>query len=95
MTAFWDRTHFERNLRDEVRRVSCSGLSDREWGGGGGVSASGERPVGASGDAWVPRRAQAMLNLCATYLNGDWDSFWAYHVEQEDGRLYRKLGETG
>ena len=38
---------------------------------------------------------QAMLELRATYLNGEWDAFWAYHVEQEDGRLYRKLRETG
>jgi hypothetical protein len=30
-----------------------------------------------------------MLNLRATYLNEEWDSFWAYHVEQEDERLYR------
>jgi hypothetical protein len=44
---------------------------------------------------WHPDGAQAMLNLRATYLNEEWDSFWAYHVEQEDGRLYRKLGETG
>jgi hypothetical protein len=48
-----------------------------------------------AGMRWYPDGAQAMLNLRATYLNGDWDSFWAYHVEQEDGRLYRKLGETG
>jgi hypothetical protein len=27
---------------------------------------------------WHPDGAQAMLNLRATYLNGDWDSFWAY-----------------
>jgi hypothetical protein len=48
-----------------------------------------------TGMRWQPDGAQAMLNLRATYLNGEWDSYWAYHVEQEDGRLYRKLGETG
>jgi hypothetical protein len=48
-----------------------------------------------TGMRWHPDGAQAMLNLRATYLNGEWDSFWAYHVEQEDERLYRRLGETG
>jgi hypothetical protein len=48
-----------------------------------------------AGMRWHPDGAQAMLNLRATYLNGEWDSFWSYHVEQEDERLYRKLGGTG
>ena len=48
-----------------------------------------------AGMRWHPDGAQAMLNLRATYLNGEWDSFWAYHVEQEDNRLYGKLGKTG
>jgi hypothetical protein len=48
-----------------------------------------------TGMRWHPEGAQAMLNLRATYLNGEWDSFWAYHVEQEDERLYGKLRETG
>jgi hypothetical protein len=48
-----------------------------------------------TGMRWHPDGAQAMLNLRATYLNGEWDSYWAYHVEQEDERLYRKLEETG
>ena len=25
-----------------------------------------------------------MLDLRGTYLNEDWESFWTYHVEQED-----------
>jgi hypothetical protein len=48
-----------------------------------------------AGMRWHPDGAQAMLNLRATHLNGEWDSFWSYHVEQEDERLYRKLGKTG
>jgi hypothetical protein len=48
-----------------------------------------------TGMRWHPDGAQAMLNLRATYLNQEWDSFWAYHVEQEDDRLYRKLRKTG
>jgi hypothetical protein len=48
-----------------------------------------------AGMRWIPDGAQAMLDLRATYLNGEWDAFWAYHVEQEDDRLYRKLRETG
>ena len=48
-----------------------------------------------TGMRWHPDGAQAMLNLRATYLNEAWDSFWPYHVEQEDERLYRKLRRTG
>jgi len=48
-----------------------------------------------AGMRWHPDGAQAMLNLRATYLNGEWDSFWFYHVEQEDERLYGKLRGTG
>lgn len=48
-----------------------------------------------TGMRWHPDGAQAMLNLRATYLNGEWDPYWAYHVEQENERLYRQLGKTG
>jgi hypothetical protein len=48
-----------------------------------------------TGMRWQPDGAQAMLNLRATYLNGEWDSYWADHVAQEDERLYGKLRETG
>jgi hypothetical protein len=48
-----------------------------------------------AGMRWQPDGAQAMLDLRATYLNGEWDEFWSYHVEQEDDRLYRKLRKTG
>jgi hypothetical protein len=48
-----------------------------------------------AGMRWIPDGAQAMLDLRATYLNGEWEAFWSYHVEQEDDRLYRKLRQTG
>ncbi len=48
-----------------------------------------------AGMRWRPEGAQAMLDLRATYLNGEWDSFWAYHVEKEDERLYGGLRKTG
>jgi len=48
-----------------------------------------------AGMRWHPDGAQAMLDLRATYLNGEWEAFWAYHVEQEDDRLYRKLRQIG
>ena len=34
-----------------------------------------------TGMRWIPSGAQAMLDLRATYLNGDWNAFWEYHVE--------------
>jgi hypothetical protein len=48
-----------------------------------------------AGMRWHPDGAQAMLDLRATYLNGEWEEFWSYHVEQEHDRLYRKLRQTG
>jgi hypothetical protein len=48
-----------------------------------------------AGMRWHPDGAQAMLDLRATYLNGEWEAFWIYHVEQEDDRLYGRLRKTG
>jgi hypothetical protein len=48
-----------------------------------------------TGMRWLPSGAQAMLDLRATYLNGDWDAFWNFHLLQEDERLYGKIREAG
>jgi hypothetical protein len=48
-----------------------------------------------TGMRWLPSGAQAMLDLRATYLNGEWDAFWNFHVAQEDQRLYGKIREAG
>jgi hypothetical protein len=48
-----------------------------------------------TGMRWLPSGAQAMLDLRATYLNGDWNAFWDFHMTQEDQRLYGKIREAG
>jgi hypothetical protein len=48
-----------------------------------------------TGMRWLPSGAQAMLDLRATYLNGEWDAFWNFHLLQEDQRLYGRIRETG
>jgi hypothetical protein len=48
-----------------------------------------------TGMRWLPSGAQAMLDLRATYLNGEWNAFWNFHVTQENERLYGKTGEAG
>jgi hypothetical protein len=48
-----------------------------------------------TGMRWLPSGAQAMLDLRATYLNGEWDAFWNFHLLQEDQRLYGKIREAG
>jgi hypothetical protein len=48
-----------------------------------------------TGMRWRPEGAQAMLDLRATYLNGEWDPFWAYHIEKEDERLYGAFRTAG
>ena len=48
-----------------------------------------------TGMRWLPSGAQAMLDLRATYLNGEWNAFWNFHVTQEDQRLYGKMRTAG
>ncbi len=47
-----------------------------------------------TGMRWLPSGAQAMLDLRATYLNGEWDAFWNFHMLQEDQRLYGKIQDA-
>jgi hypothetical protein len=48
-----------------------------------------------TGMRWLPSGAQAMLDLRATYLNGEWNAFWNFHRTQEDQRLYGRIREAG
>jgi hypothetical protein len=41
-----------------------------------------------TGMRWTVAGAQAMLHLRATYLNGDWEAFYEYRIEEEQRRLY-------
>jgi len=41
-----------------------------------------------TGMRWRVRGAQAMLDLRAVYINGDWDAFQQHRIEQERRRLY-------
>ena len=43
------------------------------------------------GMRWRTAGAQAMLDLCAVYLDDDWDAFQQYRVKQERRRLYPYL----
>ena len=40
-------------------------------------------------------RSTSDLDLRATYLNGEWNAFWNFHVTQEDQRLYGKIRKAG
>ena len=80
---------------DEVRRILGGRLPDWQWGRRGSMSASGQGSDGAYGDALDSVRRQAMLDLRGTYLNGEWNAFWKFHVEREDQRLYGKIRGRG
>ena len=41
-----------------------------------------------SGMRWKKPTAEAVLKLRAVYLSGDFDEYWAFHIEQEQKRLY-------
>ena len=49
-----------------------------------------------SGMRWTLASAQAMLDLRSTSLNGDWEAFTQYRIDQETRRLYphRQLVEN-
>lgn len=41
-----------------------------------------------SGMRWTIPQADAILQLRAILLSGDWDAYWEFHIEQEHNRLY-------
>jgi hypothetical protein len=45
-----------------------------------------------AGMHWMPRGAQAMLDVRSTYVNGDWEEYQAYRIERETQRLYPHRG---
>ena len=46
-----------------------------------------DRMEGA-GMRWKQEGAQAVLDLRAVRLNGDWDAYWQYHRQQQHERVY-------
>lgn len=43
-----------------------------------------------SGMRWSPEMAESMLRMRATYLSGDFEEYWDYHVVQEQQRLHQR-----
>ena len=41
-----------------------------------------------TGMRWSMPGARAMLNLRCIFLNGEWDAFTSFHIQQENQRLY-------
>jgi len=41
-----------------------------------------------SGMRWTPVMAEAMLRLRATYLSGDFEDYWRFHILEDQRRLY-------
>ena len=41
-----------------------------------------------AGMRWTQDGAQAMLDLRAVRINGDWDAYWQFHRQQQHERLY-------
>jgi hypothetical protein len=47
-----------------------------------------------AGMRWAVDGAQAILDLRAVRLNGDWDSYWHFHRQQQHQRLYHTPSTT-
>jgi hypothetical protein len=41
-----------------------------------------------SGMRWTEQMAEAIVQLRAVHLSGDFDSYWKFHIEQDQKRLY-------
>jgi len=41
-----------------------------------------------SGMRWTEQMAEAIVQLRAIYLSGDFDQYWTFHIEQDQQRLY-------
>jgi hypothetical protein len=41
-----------------------------------------------SGMRWTPETAEALLRLRATYLSGDFNAYWEFHIKHDQQRLY-------
>lgn len=43
-----------------------------------------------SGMRWTEDMAEAMLKMRAIYLSGDFEDYWSFHIERDQGRLHPK-----
>ena len=41
-----------------------------------------------SGMRWTPSMAEAVVQLRALYLSGDFDAYWAFHITQDQTRIH-------
>jgi hypothetical protein len=41
-----------------------------------------------SGMRWTEEMAEAVVQLRAIYLSGDFNAYWLFHIEQEQRRLH-------
>jgi hypothetical protein len=41
-----------------------------------------------SGMRWTEQMAEAIVQLRAIYLSGDFDAYWEFHIDQDQRRLY-------
>ena len=41
-----------------------------------------------SGMRWTEQMAEAIVQLRAIYLSGDFDHYWQFHIEQDQKRLH-------
>ena len=44
-----------------------------------------------SGMLWTELMAEAIVQLRAVYLSGDFDHYWQFHIEQDQKRLYPEV----
>jgi len=55
---------------------------------GDSLRSTGQRPQGHTGARWGLTGAEAVLELRALRANGDWGSYWPFHLAQERKRVH-------
>ena len=68
-------------------------MADRQWPGRRRLQESDliKDRMERSGMRWTEQMAEAIVQLRAVYLSGDFDSYWQFHIDQDQRRVYHVL----
>ena len=73
---------------DALSRIPRQGLAHRQWSCRRRLQEPDQGPEERSGMRWTEQMAEAIVQLRAIYLSGDFNDYWHFHIEQDQKRLY-------
>jgi len=80
------QVHVSRSVRRDFQRSPC-------WSGGSrppllAGRASHNEPWAVQELCWTEEMAEAVVQLRAIYLSGDFDLYWSFHITKDQQRLH-------